>query len=320
MLRHRLALLVRLTRFPEYVWFVMVTTLLGAAAGGATVGWRLVVVVLANWLAVGFAFMINDVEDAPDDALTPAKLKRNPVSTGEVSAARARAAAFLVAMLAAAGYAALGLLPLVTGVACLTLAFLYSWRRIRLKSIPGADLVSHALLLAGLQFLAAYLSFEAEQAWHWILPLTFLMAVSIYGQLFNELRDLDGDRRAGVVHTASVLGPRTAHLLMFFWLMVGGASAVATILVTRLVPAWVLILMAGLAALLLVRPMRRVRRQRGRLLDIHSHQPLQKPIEAAGALSLAAWFAAPWALAAGARYLAPAAEALTAVLGRLPGP
>jgi hypothetical protein len=30
--------IIKLTRFDEYVWFVIVTTLLGAAAGGGTFG------------------------------------------------------------------------------------------------------------------------------------------------------------------------------------------------------------------------------------------------------------------------------------------
>ena len=47
----------RLTRFPEYVSFVIITTLLGAAAGQGSLEWPLIVVLVANWLAVGFAFM-----------------------------------------------------------------------------------------------------------------------------------------------------------------------------------------------------------------------------------------------------------------------
>ena len=65
----------RLTRFQEYVCFVIITTFLGAAASRGSLGWPLIGVLVANWLAVGFAFMINDVEDAPDDALDPAKAR-----------------------------------------------------------------------------------------------------------------------------------------------------------------------------------------------------------------------------------------------------
>lgn len=287
--------LFRLTRFQEYVWFVLVTTFLGAAAARGHFGWPLLTVLAANWLAVGFAFMINDVEDAPDDALNPAKLGRNPVSAGHLSAGWARAFSFLAACLAAVLYASLGLLPFVIGLVCLALAYLYSARSVRLKAIPVADLVSHALMLAGLQFLTGYLTFAGGPAWEWVFPVSFVMAISLYGQLFNELRDLEGDRRAGVVHTASLLGPRAAHFLMMGWFAVGVLSAVATVFIIRLIPSWVLLSMAGLAASLLWRPLLRVRAGQS---AIELQQPFQKPIEVAVALGLATWFAAPWAISA----------------------
>jgi 4-hydroxybenzoate polyprenyltransferase len=284
----------RLTRFKEYVSFVVITTLLGAAAGQGSLGWPLVVVLAANWLAVGFAFMVNDVEDAADDAMDPAKAQRNPVSSGALSPRSARLLSFTVAVLAAILYASLGLGPFVTGVACLALAYLYSSQPVRLKATPVADLVSHALMLAGLQFLAAYLTFDGAPFPQWASPLVLVLAVSLYGQLFNELRDFEVDRRAGVTHTASVLGPRAAHLLMMVWFCIAIASALITILVVRLVPIWVLVIMIGLAALLSWPRLSRVRRARS---TIELHQPLQKPLEIAAALAFTAWFAAPWAFA-----------------------
>jgi hypothetical protein len=46
---------VRLTRYDEHLAFVAVTTLLPARTAGATFDRRLVLVLVANWLAVGFA-------------------------------------------------------------------------------------------------------------------------------------------------------------------------------------------------------------------------------------------------------------------------
>ena len=91
--------IIKLTRFDEYVWFVIVTTCLGAAAGanGGSFGWQWIVALLANWAAVGFAFMINDVEDADDDALNPAKINRNPVSAGILTKREANIASYLTA-------------------------------------------------------------------------------------------------------------------------------------------------------------------------------------------------------------------------------
>jgi 4-hydroxybenzoate polyprenyltransferase len=292
----------------EYVSFVLITTLLGAAAAGGTLGWRLVLVLIANWLAVAFAFMINDVEDAADDALDPAKRERNPVSAGALSVRAAQTSSYIVAGMAAVLYVALGLWPFVIGLICLTLGYFYSLRGIRLKSIPGADLVSHGLMLAALHFLAGYFTFGGGAAWQWVLPLTFVVAISLYGQLFNELRDLEGDRKAGVTHTASVLGPRLAHPLMMAWFCIGAGSAIGTIVAVRLIPTWVLLVMAGLAAVLIRRPLLRLRRARS---SIEVQKPFHKPLEVAAALAMTAWFAGPSTYGVLARLLGPMVKFLT---------
>jgi len=284
--------LIRLARYKEFVSFVVITTLLGAAVGDGTFGWRLVIVLIANWMAVGFAFMINDVEDAPDDALNPAKVKRNPVSAGDLSPGIGQAASLGVATVAAALYALLGAWPFVIGATCLVIGYVYSWRRIRLKSIPIADLISHGLMLAGLQFLAGYLTFGPGLAWRWVFPLAFLVAISLYGQLFNELRDLEGDTQAGVTHTASLIGRQVAHILMMTLLAIGVVSASITVFVVMLIPTWVLLVAAALAAILLIRPMLRLRRHHS---AVELQAPLQKPLEYAVAVAFAFWFVGPWA-------------------------
>jgi 4-hydroxybenzoate polyprenyltransferase len=289
---NRIHALLRLTRFQEYAAFVVITTLLGAAAGQGSPGAPLLGVLVANWLAVGFAFMLNDVEDAPDDALTPNKAQRNPVSSGDLSPHSARLASFTCAALAAILYASLGLGPFVTGLACLVLGYLYSSRRVRLKATPVADLASHALLLAGLQFLAAYLTFGGGALPRWASPLAFIMAISLYGQLFNQLRDYDGDLKAGVNHTASLLGRRAAHALMMLWLLIGVAAAAVSIFIVQLIPVWVILATAALAGLLSWRRFSSVRHAQS---AIEWQRPFQKPVEIAGAIALLAWFAGPWA-------------------------
>lgn len=295
MMARRLSGIWRLTRFEEYVSFVVITTLLGAAASRGTMSWLLIGLVVANWLAVGFAFMINDVEDAPDDALDPAKARRNPVSAGTLSPRAGRWLSFLVAGCAAALYAALGPGPFAAGSACLLLAYLYSWRPIRLKAIPIVDLFTHAAMLAGLQFLAAYWAFEGAPTGQWVFPLLMILAVSVYGQLFNELRDLDGDRKAGITHTASSIGSRATHWLMMVWLVLGACAAVITVAVVQLVPAWVLALVIALTGLLSWR--RRAGMGRGQS-TIRFHQSFQKPVEIATAVALMVWFAGPAVAAA----------------------
>lgn len=278
--------IVRLTRYKEYVIFVIVTTLLGARISGAEIDWRILLVLVANWLAVGFSFMINDVEDAPDDALNPAKLNRNPVSAGDLPVPAAYAASFAVAILAGVTYAFLGPIPFWLGIGCLAIGLLYSWRVVRLKRIPVVDLISHGLLLAGLQFLCAYFTFAPNGGGNWIAPFIFVVAVSLYGELFNEVRDLEGDLKAGVTHTAAVVGERAAHILMYLLLLSGGI-AFAYSVVTGLIPLWVLAVLIVLAIVLLARPA--LQMKRGSVMDLTG--PLQTPITIAGALTMIVWVA-----------------------------
>ena len=284
----------KLTRLGEYVSFVVITTLLGAAAGKATLSVSLIVVLLANLLAVGFAFMVNDVEDANDDAMSPAKASRNPVSSGLLTPTVAWRAALGVGFCGLALYAFLGIGPFLAGLGCLALAYLYSSRHVRLKATPIADLVSHALMLAGLQFIAAYVAFNRTPIPQWLFPLLLVLAISLYGQLFNELRDFDGDVRAGVNHTAALLGKRASHRLMMAWLFVGVASAIVAVLAFSFVPVWVILLTLVLTALLLWRRFHKLQRNDPAIV---LHEALHKPVEIATALALAAWFAGPWVLA-----------------------
>ena len=278
--------IVDLTRYREYLIFVIVTTLIGAQVSGVPLDWRLLLVLIANWLAVGFGFMINDIEDAADDALNPEKINRNPVSAGRLDRRMAYAASFAVAILAAVTFYFLGTIPFLLGLATLVFGLLYSSRRVRLKSIPFVDLVVHALGLAGFQLLCAYFTFAPVGSRQWIAPFVFVMSLSMYGELFNEVRDLEGDLKAGVTHTAAVLGWRSTHVLMYALLAVAGLSFVYTI-VTGLVPWWVVVVLFVLAAFIMARPILKMRR--GSAVDLVG--PLHVPAQIVGALTMIVWVA-----------------------------
>ncbi len=284
--------LIRLTRYKEYPFFVIITSLLGAAAAHGFLGWKLIGMLTANLLAVAFAFMINDVEDAPDDALDPAKVKRNPVSATDISTRTGMLASFGVAIAAGLVYIALGIWPLVMGLSSLAIAYLYSWRRIRLKSKPVADLVSHGLMLAGLQFLSAYFSFEPSHFSRWLYPFMSIVGISLYGELFNELRDLKGDREAGITHTANLIGQRAAFWLMIGLLSIGIGSGVVTIFIIHLIPLWTLLVWGALAIILVIPKLVRLRQHTSR---IAMQESFHKPIEIAAAFALLLQFIVPWA-------------------------
>ncbi len=283
--------IIKLTRFNEYVWFVIVTTALGAAAGGGTFGWKWILALLANWTAVAFAFMINDVEDADDDALNPVKINRNPISCRMISPRAGYIASYATALISAALYALLGTLPFIIGVISLVVGFLYSWRRVRIKSMPFIDLLIHCMMLAGFQFLPAYFAYTSTVNRNFWWPFLAITSISMYGELFNELRDLEGDLKAGVRHTASVLGERNSKFLANLLLGVGIVALFITLFVVQLIPWWVLILMAVIAAILIVPPLLRVKRSQNM---VQFQGSFQVPVQIAAALAMIIWFIAPW--------------------------
>lgn len=235
--------LIRLTRYQEYLMFVLINTLLGFLFTNPTITidaiLRLCIVLVANMLSVGFSFMINDVEDAPDDAISPQKAKRNPISAGTVSRRTGMVASLGVAVIAIGAYYPLGTLPFIGGIATIILGFLYSWKPIRLKRIPVIDLISHGLMLSGLQFLCSYFTFSPFVGFtpELMLPFIFITTISMYGELYNEIRDFTYDKIAGITHTASVIGKANTHILMYILL----SFAMFTLLysmVLRLIPLW----------------------------------------------------------------------------------
>jgi 4-hydroxybenzoate polyprenyltransferase len=281
----------RLARFKDYAMSVVFTTCLGVAAAGGRFGWKMVLVLLANWLAVGFAFMFNDAEDAPDDALTPEKALRNPVTNGSLSLLEGHVASYAVAALATLAYLPLGWLPTVCGVLCMAFGHLYSWRRIRLKAVPILDVLSHGLMLAALQMLAAFYTFSGTLNVALIGPLVSMVCASFYGQLFNEVRDLEGDRLAGVHHTASLLGSKVTHGLMNFLLSSSILAGLYTLFFSGLVPWGVIAFSSAFLVAFVIWPYVSATRRKAHL---DTHLPFINGLPLVGSIMMFSWFVVPW--------------------------
>lgn len=283
--------LVKLTRLNEYIYFVVITTILGISAANGSLNWRFFIVLLANLLAVGFAFMINDIEDAPDDALSTSKIKRNPVSAGLITPRTARIATLVVCLISGGLFFLLGTWPFILGILTLLLGYLYSHRSVRLKTVAFFDIFSHCLMLAGLQFLCGYFTYTSGLTRHWIWPFIFVMAISIYGELYNEIRDIEGDREANLKHTAILLGDRVSHILMLTILIMGVLSGIISFLIIDLIPLWVFLMMTALAVLLIIPPLINLRRGDS---SIAIQGAFQKPLERAAAIALLLQYVLPW--------------------------
>ena len=184
--------IVLLTRWQEYVYFVVPLTLTGFLITNTPYASKLVAVLIGNLLTTAFAFIINDVEDAEDDKAIPAKLTRNPISSGELS----RGFGYLASTLAASGaflaFYSIGGVTTLLGSFNILLAYIYSSKAVRLKKWPLVDIVSHAMMLGGLLILTSFYTFSNNigPAFSLVMGVFF---ISSYGQIYNQIRDFEAD-------------------------------------------------------------------------------------------------------------------------------
>ncbi len=243
-----MARLLRLTRWQEHVLFTVPATLLGVVLAAANedvpaLSRRVLAVLAANLLAVTVAFMLNDIEDADDDARDALRGSRNAVTCGEIAPRDGLLAAGAIALLALLLYAAAGRAALGVGALTLVLSGLYSWRGVRLKALPIVDVLAHLLMLSALLFLAGYLTHGSHPARVWTVAAGVGL-ISAYGQLYNQLRDYDQDSAAGLHNTAHLLGPRRARIAMGLCLA-GAAVCLGLSVASGLWPVWLAVIPLG---------------------------------------------------------------------------
>ncbi len=231
---------IRLSRWREHVPYTIPLTVFGGLLAlepqAAAADWRLFAVLAGNVLTMSFAFMLNNIEDARDDALDPQKMRRNVISNGQLS--RREGVWFtIIAFAAALGlYLASGVLTLVIGGVTLALCYLYSAHPFRFKARPLTDVISHALMLSGLLVAVGYFTYGAEPREVWLV-ITAASLFSAYGQFYNQVVDYDVDKEAGLKNTAVLLGKGPTSILGHLSIAVALLCMLAAIL-QGLFPAW----------------------------------------------------------------------------------
>lgn len=250
--------LLRLTRIPHYalqtVLIVLASVLFAGPFGFATFA----LLCAASLLMMAFFFSFNDVEDSADDRRDARKRRRNPVSSGEVSKPVGYALSFSLLAAAFVAFSLVGMQALYISLALAAAMFLYSWKPVRLKAVPFADIVSHGLSF-GLVSLISYSSVAAFDA-RGFFVFAAVMLFEMVGVLANQFKDSRVDRKAGIVNTLVVLGRRNSFTLM--------KSLLATIVVVGLLafylalPVYAFVPIAGaiaFAGALLFGRLRRIR-------------------------------------------------------------
>jgi 4-hydroxybenzoate polyprenyltransferase len=192
---------VRLTRINEYFKVLLLLfPLIFIISPQNLLSFVTIEIFLSNLLLTAFTYTFNDVEDAEDDYFDANKRKRNPVTSQELTKNQGYFFSFI---LLATGLLLLYLIsPLifVVGIIFSFIGFIYSWKPIRLKSIPIIDLFSHVLFLGALQFLTTYMTYRTIE----LLIIPFLMIIipfSLINQLMGELNDFKVDKETKNINT-----------------------------------------------------------------------------------------------------------------------
>ena len=248
--------LLSLTRWREHVPYTIPVVVVGAMLAlqqtGGKPDLRLIAVVLANVLAQAFAFMINDVADAPDDALNARKKARNMVSNGALTYREGMMSSWLIFGLALLLFAIGGGWTLVLGLLQLVLCYLYSAHPFRWKAHLITDVTSHALMLSGLLVMTGYFTYNNTPDAVWLI-FAAASFFSAYGQFFNQIDDYEVDKATGLRNTVVVLGPQGTRLMMYGSLVLAGFCALAAI-VSGIFPSWLapIVLVVTFSCLLFV--------------------------------------------------------------------
>jgi len=181
---------------------------------------------LTLFVTLAFMHMINDLEDADEDAQDPAKVDRNPVSSGALSRREAVFATALTGTVAAVMHLALPLGAMVVGMSVWSMGLLYSWRPVRLKAIPGLDIISHSYGGgAGLVLFFAVLDGSTFDVYTVVAMIGSFLG-SMGGCLYNQTRDWEVDRLAELDNSAHRLGYRSARRAMISSYALGGSLLV----------------------------------------------------------------------------------------------
>jgi lycopene elongase/hydratase (dihydrobisanhydrobacterioruberin-forming) len=238
--QNKIKAILRLTRWREHVAFTIPLTIIGGMLAshlkGITPDARLMLVTIANILAMCFAFMVNDVVDAPDDAMNPRKKQRNPVSNGTLSTFEANLATYGTMAVAFVLYVLAGGWALWIGALTLALCYFYSVPPLRLKARPVTDVVSHALMLSGLLVMTGYFTYDLAPGIAWAV-IAAAIAFSAGGQFYNQIDDYEVDKAAGLKNTVVLLGKRGTMLLMY-GCQLGAVGFIALAIFGGAFPSW----------------------------------------------------------------------------------
>jgi len=212
-------ILLRLTRMREFLpKLILILPLIFLISPQNIFTYKMILIFCANLFLTAFIYAINDVEDAEDDYHDIKKRKRNPIASSELTKKQGYLFSFSVLFIGLLLLLTISRLVFLIGFILTLIGFLYSWRSIRLKSIPIMDVFSHVICLGILQFSTTYLAFHSFD----VKSIPFLMIIipySLASCIYQQFRDLRVDKKAKIDNTLQRLGK--FNLIRLFTVLIG---------------------------------------------------------------------------------------------------
>ncbi|WP_227267769.1 UbiA family prenyltransferase [Roseobacter weihaiensis] len=201
----------------EYIGVCIFCTSVGYVLGSNSSLSILLLLLISNIGCLAFAFAFNDLQDIEDDRKSLRGCTRNPLTAGRLSLRSAILICVFCLLASMTASAALGWKAFLANLIGISLAFLYSWRFVRLKAIPVLDVVSHGFFIGTLQFWVALFAVDGQigDPWAIVLGGAFFM-ISCLSDLNNEIRDYDADREAGLQNLLSLFDLRKYEALVHY--------------------------------------------------------------------------------------------------------
>lgn len=282
-----------LTRFTDFIFLVSVSTLLGIISSDGFLSWQFWLVLVANWLSVGFANLLSFIAEAPNDVLEEPKTPPNPIAQGRISPAKAHLVAGGLGVTAMVSFIVLGWKVAIFGVIGLLLGWLVSRKGFQFKAIPFLGLFSKTLIIVAIPFLTAYFTFQDRVDRNILFPFLLMLCLNLYLDLFVELQEFRSPSATRSKNTALILGVKTRRIVMLFILLTGIICGLITIIFLNMIPLWVVILLILLILIFLLPTLIKIKQTR-QLPPVQT--PLHVPILKAATIALFMQFLIPWLL------------------------
>jgi 4-hydroxybenzoate polyprenyltransferase len=205
-MKQKLIAFYKLSRVKSIMEFYPIVMIIGVFVAKAPINMQTISLIIANFFIILSSFVVNDIADADDDALDPAKINRNPISAGLISKFEANIFLALIILLALVTLILSGLSSFTFGAIILSVGLFYSLLPFRLKARPIIDVLSHSFFLGSAEIYIFTTVYGSINDISTIFVVLGVFIVSAAGDLHNEYRDWEVDRQVGLQNSASFLG------------------------------------------------------------------------------------------------------------------